>query len=180
MIHTKNTYKEEISKIRKALCELWCRTHMEYYFQTDKILAKHNEGRYYIHSRIKKAQLEAIYEDLIMFLSENHLEITEKDDGYKIDSTTITTENINIFNMLMDELKENFNTDEITIKGGYDGYYHLKIKDMVNIVFYLVEKEYRIQFEVESGELILGATKQEIPLQKDQLEEWESILNRVA
>lgn len=39
----------------------------------DKIFAKNLDGRYYIHSKAKKKQLEDLYSDIVNFIYDNQL-----------------------------------------------------------------------------------------------------------
>ncbi len=71
---TKQVLKAECKRLTKVLYEM-------YNYNLDKlqdiyrIYTKNLDGRLYIHSKATKAQLEGLYEDLINYISDNHLGI---------------------------------------------------------------------------------------------------------
>lgn len=65
----KSVYVEEIKRLTKILRAMHRDLTVNYLY------AKHLEGRYYIHSRATKAQLEGLYEDIVNYISDNHLGI---------------------------------------------------------------------------------------------------------
>lgn len=64
---TKQQYINEIKELSKVM---YSNRKMK---ERDNIFAKHLEGRYYIHSKAKKQQLENLYEELVNFISDNRL-----------------------------------------------------------------------------------------------------------
>ena len=69
VIMNKKVYVEEIKRLTAILRELNKDLMVNYLY------AKHLEGRYYIHSRATKAQLEGLYEDIVNYISDSHLGI---------------------------------------------------------------------------------------------------------
>lgn len=71
-------YKTEIETLQKTIYSYAdtqpYSNRQPIYNEMHKIFAKHLDGRYYIHSRAKKVQVENIYEDLVNYMSDNHIE----------------------------------------------------------------------------------------------------------
>ena len=68
---TKKVYYDEIRRISRIILRSEKSTREEYY----KLYSKNLEGRYYIHSKAKKEQLENLYEDLINYASDSRINI---------------------------------------------------------------------------------------------------------
>ena len=69
MKFTKQTYINEIKQLSSILNTNGKMS------DRDKIFAKNLEGRYYIHSKATKQQLENLYIDLVNYVSDNHIEL---------------------------------------------------------------------------------------------------------
>ena len=67
MKFTKQNYINEIKELSKVLNS---NNKMK---ERDEMFAKNLEGRYYIHSKATKQQLENLYECLVIFISDNRL-----------------------------------------------------------------------------------------------------------
>lgn len=67
MKFTKQNYINEIKELSKVL------NNNNKMKERDELFAKNLDGRYYIHSKATKQQLENLYEDLVIFISDNRL-----------------------------------------------------------------------------------------------------------
>lgn len=71
---TKQVLKDESKRLTKVLYEMY-KYNLDRQQDIYRIYAKNLEGRLYIHSKATKAQLEGLYEDLVNYISDNHLGI---------------------------------------------------------------------------------------------------------
>ena len=69
MKFTKQTYINEINQLSRVL------NGAKMMSERDKLFAKNLEGRYFIHAKATKQQLENLYIDLVNFISDNYIEL---------------------------------------------------------------------------------------------------------
>lgn len=74
MKYTKQILKAECRRLTNTLYRM-CNSDSDTLQGIYSIYAKNLEGRLYIHSKASKAQLEGLYEDIVNFISDNHLGI---------------------------------------------------------------------------------------------------------
>ena len=83
---TKKVYINEINNLTKELYNyyenLYIRNGKNDFYgffkakqPVDHIWGKHLDGRLYIHSKAKKAQLEELYADLVNYISDKHINL---------------------------------------------------------------------------------------------------------
>lgn len=83
---TKQVYINEIENLTKKLYNYYENLYIsngkgdfDGFFEAkrpvDLIWGKHLEGRLYIHSRATKSQLEELYEDLVNYISDQHINL---------------------------------------------------------------------------------------------------------